>query len=50
MQKFLELPPEIQLFASKPVNLPYLELAMRLSELNAEKLRAVAEVLLEITY
>ena len=31
-------------------NLPYLELAMRLSELNAEKLRAVAEVLLEITY
>lgn len=50
VQKFLELPPEMQQFACKPVNRPYLELAMRLSELNAEKLRAVAEVLLEITY
>jgi transcriptional regulator with XRE-family HTH domain len=50
MQKFLDLPPDIQQFACKPVNRPYLELAMRLSELSAEKLRAVAEVLLEITY
>ena len=50
VQKFLELPPELQQFVCKPVNRPYLELAMRLSELNAEKLRAVAEVLLEITY
>jgi transcriptional regulator with XRE-family HTH domain len=50
MQKFLDLPPDIQQFVSKPVNRPYLELAMRLSDLSAEKLRAVAEVLLEITY
>jgi transcriptional regulator with XRE-family HTH domain len=50
VQMFLELPPEVQQFVCKPVNRPYLELAMRLSELNAEKLRAVAEVLLEITY
>jgi transcriptional regulator with XRE-family HTH domain len=50
VNKFLELPPELQQFACKPVNRPYLELAVRLSELNAEKLRAVAEVLLEITY
>lgn len=49
-QKFMELPPDIQSFISKPVNRPYLELAMRLSDLSAEKLRAVAEVLLEITY
>jgi transcriptional regulator with XRE-family HTH domain len=49
-QKFLDLPPEIQQFVAKPVNRPYLELAMRLSELSAERLRAVAEVLLEITY
>ena len=49
-QKFLDLPPEIQQFVCKPVNRPYLELAMRLSDLSAEKLRAVAEVLLEITY
>jgi transcriptional regulator with XRE-family HTH domain len=50
MQKFLELPPDLQQFVAKPVNRPYLELAMRLSDLSAEKLRAVAEVLLEITY
>lgn len=50
VQKFLELPPEVQQFVCKPVNRPYLELAMRLSDLSAEKLRAVAEVLLEITY
>lgn len=50
VQKFLELQPELQQFVCKPVNRPYLELAMRLSELSAEKLRAVAEVLLEITY
>ncbi len=50
VQKFLQLPPEIQAFVCKPVNRPYLELAIRLSELNAEKLRGVAETLLEITY
>ena len=50
VQKFLQLPPEIQDFVCKPVNQPYLELAIRLSELNAEKLRGVAETLLEITY
>lgn len=49
-QKFVDLPPEIQEFICKPVNRPYLELAKRLSDLSAEKLRAVAEVLLEITY
>lgn len=49
-QIFLDLPPDIQQFIAKPVNRPYLELAMRLSDLSAEKLRAVAEVLLEITY
>jgi transcriptional regulator with XRE-family HTH domain len=50
LQKFYDLPPEMQQFVAKPVNRPYLELAMRLSELSVEKLRAVAEVLLEITY
>jgi transcriptional regulator with XRE-family HTH domain len=49
-QQFLELPVELQEFVSKPVNRPYIELAMRLSELSVEKLRAVAEGLLEITY
>ena len=49
-QNIMDLPPEVRAFVSKPVNLPYLELAMRLSDLSAEKLRGVAEGLLEITY
>lgn len=47
---FLELPPEMQAFVSKPVNQPYLELAQRLSHMSVDRLRAVAEGLLEITY
>lgn len=47
--QFSELPAELQEFISKPVNRPYLELAKRLSEMSVEKLRAVAEGLLEIT-
>jgi transcriptional regulator with XRE-family HTH domain len=50
IQKFLDLSPEMQQFVTRPVNAPYLQLAMRMSELNVEKLRAVAESLLEITY
>ena len=48
--KFKELPKELQDFVCKPVNRPYLELAMRLSDLSVEKLRSVAEGLLEITF
>lgn len=50
IRDFLELPPELQEFVCRPVNKPYLELAIRLSELSVEKLRGVAEGLLEITY
>jgi transcriptional regulator with XRE-family HTH domain len=49
MQKFLELPVELQNFVCRPVNRPYLELAMKLSEMSREKLRSVAEGLLDIT-
>jgi len=49
MREFQELSPELQSFVCKPVNRPYLELAIRLSEMQVEKLRAVAEGLLEIT-
>lgn len=49
LSDFQELSPELQSFASKPVNQPYLEVAKRLSEMQVEKLRDVAEVLLEIT-
>lgn len=47
---FLDLPGELQDFICKPVNRPYLYLAVRLSDLSVEKLRLVAEGLLEITY
>lgn len=47
---FMALPPEFQTFLTKPVNRPYVELAMRLSGMEVSQLRAVAEGLLEITY
>jgi transcriptional regulator with XRE-family HTH domain len=50
VKRFLELPNDIREFVCKPVNLPYLHLALRLSDLSVEKLRGVAEGLLEITY
>ena len=49
LRDFGELPLELQAFVCKPVNRPYLELAQRLSDMEVEKLRAVAEGLLEIT-
>ncbi len=49
VEAFLRLPPELQDFVTHPVNRPYLELAQRLSEMNVDKLRAVAEGLLDIT-
>lgn len=48
-QEFKDLPLELQGFVCKPINRPYLELAIRLSEMSVEKLRGVAEGLLEIT-
>ncbi len=49
VREFQNLPAEIQEFVSKPVNRPYLELAVQLSELRVEKLRALGEGLLDIT-
>jgi transcriptional regulator with XRE-family HTH domain len=48
-EDFRRLPLDVQAFISKPVNRPYLELAMKLSGMSAEELRSVAEGLLEIT-
>jgi DNA-binding XRE family transcriptional regulator len=45
-----DLPQEIADFVAKPANLPYLELAMRISKMDANKIRSVASSLLEITY
>ena len=50
MVEFSSLPPDLQLFISKPANRPYLDLAVRLSEISVERLRGIAEGLLEITY
>jgi transcriptional regulator with XRE-family HTH domain len=44
-----ELPQDFREFITKPINAPYLDLAMKLSELDVKKLRLVAEGLLEIT-
>jgi len=46
---FLQMPPELQEFVCKPVNRPYVELALKLSSLSTSKLRSVAEDLLDIT-
>ena len=50
VHQFLEMPSELRQFVATPVNRPYLELAMKLSGMSRDKLRAVAEGLLDITY
>lgn len=49
-QVLRNLPEPVHDFIRKPVNQPYLELAVRLSEMPAEKLRSIAESLLEISF
>jgi transcriptional regulator with XRE-family HTH domain len=49
LEDFPDISEELREFITKPVNLPYLELAMRLSRMDAKKLRDIAESLLEIT-
>jgi transcriptional regulator with XRE-family HTH domain len=49
INEFLQIPVELREFICRPVNRPYLELAMKLSNMSTEKLRSVAEDLLDIT-
>jgi len=49
IREFIDLPAELRAFVCMPVNRPYLELARHLSQLSTEKLRSVAEGLLDIT-
>ena len=49
IQNFLDLPMEMRQFVAVPVNRPYLELAMKLSNMSRDKLRSVAEDILDIT-
>jgi transcriptional regulator with XRE-family HTH domain len=48
-KRFESLPPQLKAFVAEPVNKSYLETAMRLSEMDESKLRAIAESLLDIT-
>lgn len=50
IDEFTALPTDLQLFVTKPVNKPYLEIAQRLSEMSVEQLRGLAEGLLDITF
>jgi transcriptional regulator with XRE-family HTH domain len=51
MQKrFNELPPDIRQFVVEPINMSYVQIAMRLSELDVKRLRNIAEGLLDITF
>ncbi len=47
---FLELPPELRTFVANPRHVPYLEVARKLSQMPVDRLRTVAEVLLDITF
>ncbi len=48
--QFTKLPKDVRQFLANPANLLYLNIAMSLSELSADTLRALAEGLLEVTY
>ncbi len=49
-RRFHELPREMQEFIVQPINVKYLEVAMKLAQMPAGGLRAIAEGLLDITY
>ncbi|MBN1202963.1 MAG: transcriptional regulator [Anaerolineae bacterium] len=49
LKRFADLPEGMRRFVSSPVNQPYLELAMRLSQMSTSELRGIAEAILNIT-
>lgn len=49
-RRLRELPREVQEFVILPINIKYLEVAMKLAQMPAGGLRAIAEGLLDITY
>jgi len=49
-RRFRELSEKVQEFVIQPVNVKYLEVAMKLAQMPAGGLRAIAEGLLDITY
>jgi transcriptional regulator with XRE-family HTH domain len=49
-RRFYELPGEVQEFVTRPINIKYLEVAMKLAQMPVGGLRGIAEGLLDITY
>jgi transcriptional regulator with XRE-family HTH domain len=50
LRQFEQLPPDMQEFLANPTNRSYLETAKKLSEMDVEKLRELAESLIDITW
>jgi transcriptional regulator with XRE-family HTH domain len=48
-EAFVDLPEDLQDFVLKPINRPYLEIAVKLSQMSVDQMRDVAERLLDIT-
>ncbi len=48
-ERFCKLPEEIRAFVIQPTNQPFIEIAMRLSQMPLKELRTVAEKILDIT-
>jgi transcriptional regulator with XRE-family HTH domain len=48
-ERLRSMPPELRDFVSRPINESYLRLAHQISQLSAERLRGIAESILEIT-
>jgi len=49
-ERFSELPDDVREFASKYTNIPYLRVAIRIADMDADRIRKIAEGLLDITY
>ena len=49
-ERFSELPDDVRDFVSRYTNLPYLRVAVRISGMDADRIRGIAEGLLDITY
>jgi transcriptional regulator with XRE-family HTH domain len=50
VERFRQISPDLREFVSQPANEGYLRLAQHISQMPTEKLRSLAESLLEITY
>ncbi len=49
-ERFAELPDDVRAFVSRYTNLPYLRVAVRIADMDADRIRKIAEGLLDITY